>query len=66
MSNFHTLEVVSRGSEKQLQVGEKYMQILIVKVFNKYNYNIQVKIKDYVKPPQLTDFNYYFLRNMFI
>ena len=34
MSNFHPLEVVDRGSDKQLQVGEKLNKIIWQKMIN--------------------------------
>ena len=38
MSNFHTLEVVDRGSETQPQVGEKLFYALNVLVSSAYSY----------------------------
>ena len=40
MSNFHPLEVVSRGSYPQLQVGEKWVKKIGEKVGEKLNWMI--------------------------
>ena len=53
MCNFHPLEVVGRGNETQLQVGENYSYLNILNKFNfsnlapqglTYSYNLTVDI----------------------
>ena len=46
MSNFHPLEVVGRGSETQLQVGENsnYLTLIILLYFTETNGEINDKI----------------------
>ena len=51
MSNFHPLEVVGRGSETQIQVGENHLRGNWLKIRNRFRvfdeYNDQ---QDYISP----------------